>query len=345
MAVSYRPLAGPRMSERDRTIVKALRLYYERDLTQSDVARRLHCSRPKVSKLLAEGRARGLVRIEIAWAGGEHGELELELEERFDLREAAVVETEPTALGTEQAVGAAASALLGGQSTLSTVIGVSWGRALRGLASAMPVHGVPCARIVTLVGATGTARADLHSNHIGATVAAKLGVPHLELAAPALAPSARAREELAATPGLREVLDAGAACDIAAVGIGGVLPESTLVEAGYFSAADLLALGARGAAGDVNWHFVDAAGDACLPEFSARVVGITLEQLRAIPSVVGVAYGAAKAAGVAAGLASGVVSSLVCDADLGRALLAATAPGPAPRVRGAARAARGQDGA
>ena len=57
MAVSYRQHDGPRMSDRDRMIVKALRLYYERDLTQAEVARRLRCSRAKVSKLLAEGRA------------------------------------------------------------------------------------------------------------------------------------------------------------------------------------------------------------------------------------------------------------------------------------------------
>jgi DNA-binding transcriptional regulator LsrR (DeoR family) len=309
------------MSERDRTIVKALRLYYDQDLTQAEVARRLRFSRAKVSKLLAEGRARGLVRIEIVTTGGEVPELELALEERYGIGEAVVAATEASALETEQAVGAAAAAVLGRRCDARSTLGVSWGRALRGVASALPVHAFPCARVVSLVGAMGTARADLHSNQIGATIAAKLGVEHAELAAPAIAPSARARDELVELPGIREVVRDGAASDVAVVGIGGVLPGSTMIESGYFTREEFLALADRGAAGDVNWHFVDAHGRGCLPEMSARVVGLTLEQLAAHPAVIGVAYGAEKAAGLAAALAGGYLRVLVCDADLAQALI------------------------
>ena len=52
-----------------------------------------------------------------------------------------------------------------------------------------------------------------------------------------------------------------------------------------------------------------------------RVVGITLDQIRDVPEVIGIATGAEKAAGVAAVLAGGYVNRLVCDQDLAQALL------------------------
>ena len=65
MALRY-PVDDHALSEEDRLILKVLHLYYEHDLTQAEVALRMGFSRPKVSKLLAEGRERGLVKIEIA---------------------------------------------------------------------------------------------------------------------------------------------------------------------------------------------------------------------------------------------------------------------------------------
>ena len=46
-------------------LVEISRLYYERHLTQADIAKRMDISRPAVSKLLSEARIRGIVRIEI----------------------------------------------------------------------------------------------------------------------------------------------------------------------------------------------------------------------------------------------------------------------------------------
>ena len=46
-------------------LVEISRLYYERDLTQAEIAKRMNISRPAVSKLLSEARLRGIVKIDI----------------------------------------------------------------------------------------------------------------------------------------------------------------------------------------------------------------------------------------------------------------------------------------
>ena len=108
------------LSEEDHLILKVLRLYYERHLTQSEVARRMGFSRPKVSKLISEGRSRGLVKIEIATPGEDYASLEIAVEDRLGLAEAVVAPSLEDRGVTELSVGASAAAVLGRVCTRSS---------------------------------------------------------------------------------------------------------------------------------------------------------------------------------------------------------------------------------
>ncbi|MDQ3302136.1 MAG: sugar-binding transcriptional regulator [Actinomycetota bacterium] len=315
------PIDHRDLSDEDHLIMKVLRLYYEHNLTQAEVAGRMGFSRPKVSRLIAEGRVRGLVKIEIAEPTGDFAPLEIALEDRYGLSEVLVVSSGEDRRATELAAGMAGGALLARICTRATVLGIAWGMSLRALADVLPTRAFMCNKIVPLVGGMGRAEAALHANQVCAILAEKLYVESLDLASPAIAPSARSRTELMEMPGIKDVLAEGAACDVAIVGIGGILPTSTMVGAGYFTLGEFLDLGDRGAVGDVCCHFLDATGSPCLPGFSRRVVGLTLEQIQAIPKVIGIATGASKAAGVAAVIGGGYVNTLVCDRELAEALL------------------------
>ena len=54
------------MERRDEQSIEAVKLYYQQGLSQAEVATRMGLSRPTVAKLLAHGRERGFVTIEIA---------------------------------------------------------------------------------------------------------------------------------------------------------------------------------------------------------------------------------------------------------------------------------------
>ena len=55
---------------------------------------------------------------------------------------------------------------------------------------------------------------------------------------------------------------------------------------------------------------------------SERLVGISAEQLRAVPEVIAIAYGTEKARAVRAGLLGGLVNSLVTHTAMATALVA-----------------------
>jgi deoxyribonucleoside regulator len=320
VAVRY-PVDYRGLSEEDHLILKVLRLYYEHDLTQAEVASRMGFSRPKVSKLIAEGKDRGLVKIELAEPAGDFAPLELALEDRYGLEEVLVVATSENRDTTELSAGKAGAALLARLCTADTVLGLSWGVSVRGLADATPQRAFGCKRVVPLVGGMGKAQAQLHSNQICADLAEKLDAECLHLAAPAISRSSESRAELAALPGIEDTLAEGAACDVAVVGIGGILPSSTMVEAGYFTLDEFLGLRERGIVGDVCCHFLDAEGNPRHPGLSKRIVGLTPDELLAISKTIGIATGAEKAPGVAAVIKGGFVRALICDRELALSLL------------------------
>jgi len=94
-----------------RLLVKIARLYYERDLTQSEIGKQLRISRQKAQRLLQQARNEEIVRIWIEPIMGIHSDLEAELENRFGLNEALVVETtaydDQTSIARELGAGAA----------------------------------------------------------------------------------------------------------------------------------------------------------------------------------------------------------------------------------------------
>jgi DNA-binding transcriptional regulator LsrR (DeoR family) len=200
-------------------------------------------------------------------------------------------------------------------------LGLSWGVSVRALADATPHRAFGCKRVVPLVGGMGKAQAQLHSNQVCADLAEKLDAECLHLAAPAIARSSGSRAELVALPGIEDTLAEGAACDVAVVGIGGILPSSTMVEAGYLTLDEFLGLRERGIVGDVCCHFLDDEGNPRHLGLSKRIVGLTPNELRAISRTIGIATGAQKAPGVAAVIRGGFVKALVCDRELALSLL------------------------
>jgi DNA-binding transcriptional regulator LsrR (DeoR family) len=105
------------------------------------------------------------------------------------------------------------------------------------------------------------------------------------------------------------------------VGIGALIPSSTLVQSGYFSAGDLAALRRRGAVGDVctRAFAIDSAPvDGALDR---RIMAVELRDLRRIPTVLAVAGGVAKAEAIRGAVNGRMVDVLVTDHLVAHAIL------------------------
>lgn len=141
----FSPMPRPKQEEDLRLLTKVSKLYYEENLTQDEIMERLQLSRSKVSRLLQRARERGIVKITVMSPPGLYPDLEAELENRYQLSEALVVEArdpQSQALVSRELGIAAANYLL---RTLqdNDVIGISWGTTLSYMVAALQPRPTP----------------------------------------------------------------------------------------------------------------------------------------------------------------------------------------------------------
>jgi DNA-binding transcriptional regulator LsrR (DeoR family) len=314
------PSESPRLDlDQDRLLVKVARLYYESELTQARIAQRLRLSRQKVQRLLDTAKEKGVVRIVVEPLQGEHAAQERALEERYGLAEAVIVET---AAYSDQAVVAreigvaAADYLLRVLRPRDRVV-LSWGGTLLGMVNALrrhPHREMRAVQVLQGLGGVVDPSRDSHSAELVRRLAHFIGGRAIPLPAPGVAGSRTARNALLRDPHVSRVLEAARGADIAFVGIGAPRQDSILVREGTIVTwDDLEALKARGAVGDFNLRYFDSAGKPLASDLDERVVGLSLEDFRRIPHVVGIAGGVAKLEAIRGALEGKLVNVLITD--------------------------------
>ena len=156
-------------------------------------------------------------------------------------------------------------------------------------------------------------------------LAGRLGATYRYLHGPALLRSEAAREALLAEPSIGDVVARARTADIALVGIGAVGTGSSnnILEGLGLSPSQRAAFLAQGPVGDTCCRFFDAEGHAIGGVVHDRVLAVELEDLRQIPTVIGVVTGAEKTPGVLGALHGGVIDGLITDASLAHSILTA----------------------
>jgi DNA-binding transcriptional regulator LsrR (DeoR family) len=315
------------------------RRYYLGGRSQQQIADELGISRSNISRMLTAALERGIVEIRVHDPSGRDDDLESALAAAFGLREARVAVWAGSAAAADRddphpRVGQLAADLLLETAVDGARLALSWGRALQAMVAATEPGREHAVDIVQLVGGLPSVAHETSGQELLRDLATRLGARSQHyLHAPAVLSSPAALQALLTESSVAQTLQAAREADVAFVGIGS--PEH-----GSSSRVLDAAVGRRAAArrrfwaakpvGDVASRYFDAEGRAIEGEVDAQVVGVTLADLRAIPTVVGVACGQAKLQAVLGALRGGVLDVLVCDDGLGRALLEAAGAADVP---------------
>ncbi len=313
-------MPGPRDPE---LLVRAARLYYEQHLSQDAVARALGTSRSNVSRMLTAAQDLGIVEIRIHDPAGRASDLERGLVQRFGLEQAIVAERpKDPGVNPLDRVGQLAWHWLQAELRDGMTLALSWGRSLQAMvwsASESPA-GI---EVVQLVGGLSSVASEISGQELVRELATRIGARYRYLHAPAIFESAAARDLMLAEPSVAEALDAARRADLAVVGIGAVAQGSSaaILRALRLDDDEVREFEGSGAVGDLSARFFDAAGREVRGAVHDRVLALTLDEIRSIPRVVGLAVGREKVDGVAAALRGGLVDVLVCDATVARGVL------------------------
>lgn len=304
-----------------RLLIKIAHMYYDENKTQQEIADKLGISRPSVSRLLQKAREEGVVEIKINYEGS-FAKLEDILEKRFGLKEAIVTPYDEGERLKKHLAEAAADFLL---RTIreKNLVGVSWGTTLAYVPEYIKNAPKMDVTFIPLVGGVGQTRMDLHSNQIVMNLAKCFSGKWQLLHAPALVESVEVKNTLLSDRNIKKVLEMAEKVDIALIGIGSPFaPNSTMLETGYFSERELEILRQAGACGDMCSRFFDEDGNPCCPEVNDRVIAITLEGIKKIPLVVGIAGGEEKQRAILAALKGRYLDVLITDEKTAYSLVA-----------------------
>lgn len=301
-------------------LVEISRLYYERDLTQAQIAKRMNVSRPAVSKLLSEARLRGIVRIDIKSPLMSDESLLSELCGVYDLKGGLVV---PSGSADEKLLAKLiiSQAALYIEKFLSTVnrIGLGWGdtigRLVDELASRSAVE-FGTGHVCPVIGSAPNDVKWYQTNELTRAFAEKTGFTPHYLHAPAFPVTLKNKKLFENTAEYQEISNRWQELEMVILGVGtypSVPDEATAARFGNL-------LREKNAAGMLATYYFNGDG-TLINSKDDIVIRIAAHDLARIDKAFLIGGGANKINAVRATLKTGLVNHLVTDEKTAQALI------------------------
>jgi len=308
----------------DEVLLQIARLYYVDGLPQTNVARRANVSQAKVSRLLAKARQKGFVRITVAEYDPRDHELEEELENRLEIRQAVVIKTAGglDAQELRQSLTHFAAPWVARWIPAQGVLAIAGGRTMQWLVRNMTAP--PGAEGLSVVQAMGNIDASVgpyDALELGRILAKRWCGSFFTLNTPAILPDSRTRKTLLGLATVQPVVERLREAQAALVGVG-TLHNSVFVERGVLTDKDTARLTKAGAVGEICGRFYDRDGNECQTTYRDRVISIEFDALRRADDVIAVVAGSDRTEAILGALRGGLIKSLVIDRAGATALLA-----------------------
>lgn len=313
------------MDEKVKLLIKIAKLYYEENLTQDTIAHKLGMSRPRVSRLMQEAIDTGIVKINISTEPSGYTSIENQLELKFDLLETVVVDVadpdSPEMVARD--LGAAGADYFRRLVQDGHKVGLTWGITSAAMVDKLKSERKSNVTILQMVGGLGEPGSDSHAAGLVSRAAMTLGGTFCLMPSPGVVSSIEAANLLRSDRYISQTLQMLKSIDMAFVGIGAPTKDSLLMrDESIISWKEMDGLIKAGAVGDICLHFFDADGNAIHTELDDRVIGISLDDIKKIKRVIGIAGGTGKYKAILGAIKGGYVNTLITDIYTARRLLA-----------------------
>lgn len=297
--------------------------YYFDGMRQSDIASELQVSRASVVNYLAEARARGYVRVTMHPEVFVEHQLSTELADCLDLDDVIVV---PDAVSHERSllrVAKAAADWLPQLLSPGDRLGVSWGETVFAVSEAARETPVDDLTVVQLVGSLATPLG-FAPETCSANLARKLRADCINLHVPLLLSNQELARQLSEEPAISRQLQAVRNCNKTLFAAGSCTADSHVVLSGVVDTVQLKDFLAKGATAVICGRFIDADGVPIASAMDARMIGVTLDEMRNKDMGILVAAGPDRTEPARAAIRGGFATHLATCSSTARSLLTGT---------------------
>ncbi|AZV59096.1 sugar-binding transcriptional regulator [Clostridium sp. AWRP] len=302
-------------AERLNFLAKLADMYYELNMTQSEIASKLSTTRFKVSKLLQEARDKHVVEITINKPHSRVPKLENILKENFDLKDALVLDNKMLAYEeTLSTLGKLGAQYVDDLISENSIIGVLWGKTLLNLIKNLkPKKKLP----ITTVQVVGSAAKDntiVDSQELMRRMARIYGGKCKYLYAPLYVDNDYARKALMHEPVLSDTIFFANKSDIILTGVGTIdAMFSSSLWANYLERVKQYNLDDLKAVGCIYGRVYNDLGEEVDVDINQKVIGIDTSAIRQAKHVIGIAAGKFKAKAILGALRGKYINTLITD--------------------------------
>ncbi len=301
--------------EEHQLIIDASVLYYLEGKTQSQIAKELYLSRPKVSRLLKKARELQIVDITINYQNDEFEQLQGEIRREFGIPHVVISKTLNHKSDTLNEVGKAASKELETLFRDDMIIGISWGQHIRRTAKYLKKKHYNNLKLVELFGAVSYDLGEADMLSIGRKISSKLSGKLYPLPSPIYINDDIARKAIIETPLIKQTLRMIEDCDLIVTGIGSIKGHNlqTLWD-NYVEQETQYEIIAKGGVGFILAHFFDRNGQFLEVDVNDNVIGIRTDTIKE-KKIVAIASGDEKVKAILAALRGGLLDTLISDEE------------------------------
>lgn len=306
----------PKEIDRSELLAQIAHLYYDKNLNQTEIAKKVSVSRSSISRLLAQAREHGIVEFIIHFPVHTSPDLEKRMQERFLLKEVCILNTRELDLSDRlQRVSKLAARYLENILHDGEVLAVSWGSTLLEVGrNFRPTKQLNNVEVVQLIGAVGSSQIEIDATNLVRLFAGAVSGKFYNLNAPMMVETVATQKALLQEPSIKETLNRAKNASIALIGIGEIEQALSIVyQSNILDEASIQVLHDQKAVGAACSQYYDIKGQPILGQVNNRVVGLDLDSLKYIPRVVGIAIKEYKARAILGALRGQFINVLITD--------------------------------
>lgn len=316
----------------ERFLLKVADMYYRDELSQDLIASKLNISRTTVSRALTAAKRAGYIKIVFDFPTKFSVELEKKIEQKYGIKEVGIALSD-TPDQSKYEVSKTAARYLARVLKNDMVIGLTWGRTMKQLIDAfaeenlgktLKIKGV---QVVPFLGTNSPTSKDndflrlTYSSLLSSKLAELIRGINYSLPAPMYVQNPQLRNLLIQEPEIAITLKKAKQCQVALLGIGELNEHSAIGCLDEEKADTLRSLKAQGGIGEILGRVFDENGNTIESEFNKRIIGLSLEDLKQIPTRVGIVSGKHKALAIHTALKAGLINVLITDSMTAKELL------------------------
>lgn len=255
-------------------------LYYQDNLSQNDIAKRLGLSRPTISRLLQFAREEGLVRIEISNPFNEIDHLSNQLAKKYQLKKVIIAfDASNNAAQITDKLGQATANYLDQIIQDDDRIGISWGKTLDAVANYLKPSHSNNVSIVQLKGSVSDSQINTFAGDITERFSRAFHTQAVTLPLPVIFDSAITKDIVVKDRFIHQIIQKQLDTNIAIFTCGTVHQDALLFKLDYLKEEEIKRLQTL-SVGDVLSQFITSDGQIADPSINERTVSLPIPALR-----------------------------------------------------------------